>query len=264
MTAHTEKNTISGDKSTMEKTLAGKAALVTGGSRGIGRAITLRLSELGADVGFNYVNDKQSADELAALIEEKGGKVCSLQADVAEVEQIEHLFSNVRKAFGRLDILVNNAGIAVYRKIDEVTEQEFDRSFGINVKGLFFCCREAARHMENNGSIVNIGSSVTRVMMPTYGVYSATKGAVEQITKVLAKELGHRGIRVNTVSPGPVNTELFRQGKSEEQIDGLAAMAALGRIGEPEDIAELIGDLVGNGARWVTGQNILVNGGFTA
>ena len=241
-----------------------KVALITGGSRGIGRAISKRLSKMGMAVVINYAKDIQSAEELAAEINKKGGEALAIKADVSKIEQIGDLFDTVISRFGRLDILVNNAGIATYKRIEEFSEEEYDRMFNINVKGLFFCCKEAARQMADGGSIINIGSTVTRVMMPNYGGYAATKGAVEQITKVLAKELGNRNIRVNTVSPGPVDTVLFRQGKSEEQIDHLAQMAALGRIGCVDDIADMVGVLVDERSRWVTGQNILVNGGFAA
>lgn len=241
-----------------------KVALITGGSRGIGRAISLRLSQMGMAVVINYARDKQSAEELAAVIKKKGGEALAIKADVSKVEQIGKIFDTVISRFGRLDILVNNAGIATYKRIEDFSEEEYDRIFDINVKGLFFCCREAARKMADGGSIINIGSTVTRVMLPDYGAYAATKGAVEQITKVLAKELGSRNIRVNTLSPGPVDTTLFRHGKSEEQIDHLAEMAALGRIGCVDDIADMVGLLVDERSRWVTGQNILVNGGFAA
>jgi len=246
------------------KSLEGKVALITGGSRGIGRAISLRLSRLGASVAFNYAGDTASARELLEIMQNSGGEALAMQADVSQVGQIEKLFGAVLSRFGRFDILVNNAGIATYKNIADFSEEEYDRIFDINVKGVFFCCREAAKKMEDGGSIVNIGSTVTRVMMPTYGAYAATKGAVEQITKVLAKELGIRGIRVNTVSPGPVDTELFRRGKTDEQIQQLAGMAALQRIGTVEDIADMVALLVKDDSRWLTGQNILVNGGFAA
>lgn len=241
-----------------------KVALITGGSRGIGRAISLRLSKMGMAVVINYARDKPSAEELAAEIKKKGREALAIKADVSKIKQIGEVFDTVISRFGRLDILINNAGIATYKRIEEFSEEEYDRIFDINVKGLFFCCKEAARKMADGGSIVNIGSTVTRVMLPNYGAYAATKGAVEQITKVLAKELGSRNIRVNTLSPGPVDTTLFRHGKSKEQIDDLAQMAALGRIGCVDDIADMVGVLVNERSRWVTGQNILVNGGFAA
>jgi len=248
----------------MDKICKDKVALVTGGSRGIGRAIVLRLSELGANVVFNYASDVESADRLVREIEEKGGSATTLMADMASVSDIKKMFDLVFSSYGRLDILVNNAGIATYKKIEDFSEQEYDRIFNINVKGVFFSCQEAARKMADNGCVINIGSTVTHVMLPTYGAYAATKGAVEQITKVLAKELGERGIRVNTLSPGPVDTRLFRTGKTVEQIEQMASMAALNRIGTVEDVANMVALLVDDRSSWVTGQNILINGGFAA
>ncbi len=248
----------------MNRPLTGKIAIVTGGSKGIGRAIVLKLSGLGAEVIINYAGDIEGAEKLARTVIENGDKAHVFRADVSKVEEIEKLFQSTVTRYGQLDILVNNAGAAKYKAIVDFTEHEFDQLFDLNVKGLFFCCREAARLMADNGCIINIGSSVTRLMLPTYSAYAATKGAVEQITKVLAKELGARAIRVNTVSPGPVDTKLFRAGKTDEQIRHLAGLAAFGRIGKPEDIADMVALLVDPQSGWVTGQNILVNGGFAA
>ncbi len=248
----------------MNRPLTGKVAIVTGGSRGIGRAIVIKLCGLGAEVIINYASDRSSAEELSRTVIANGDKAHVVRADVSKVEEIEKLFESVVTRYGRLDILVNNAGVATYKAIADFSEDEFDAIMNLNLKGLFFCCREAAKVIVDNGCIINIGSTVTRVMLPTYGAYAATKGAVEQITKVLAKELGPRAIRVNTLSPGPVDTELFRAGKTDEQIRQLAGLAALGRIGTPEDIADMVGLLVDPQAGWVTGQNILVNGGFAA
>ncbi len=248
----------------MVKRIDGKVAVVTGGSRGIGRAIVQKLHSLGAHVVFSYRRDLASADTLLDQLGAQSTTVRAIQADMSEVEEIDRLFAQVIAEFKRFDILVNNAGIAIYKNMADFSEEDYDRLFTLNVKGLFFCCRQAARHMADKGSIINIGSTVTRVMLPTYGAYAASKGAVEQITKVLAKELGGRGIRVNTLSPGPVDTELFRAGKSAEQIQQLASLAALGRIGETGDIADAVALLVDDQARWISGQNILVNGGFAA
>lgn len=150
------------------------------------------------------------------------------------------------------------------KPIAQVSEQEFDRVFNINVKGLFFCCQQAALKMRPHGKIINIGSSVTRVMLPYYGTYAATKGAVEQLTKVLAKELGEKQITVNTVSPGPTDTELFRSGKTEEQISSMAALSAFNRLATPQDIAQAVVLACSDDALWISGQNIMVNGGFVA
>ncbi len=249
----------------MDKTpLAGKVAIVTGGSRGIGSAIVRKLSTMGATIVFNYLQDKKSADLLVLEIEEMGGTATALRADMAKAGDIASLFETTVSNYGRLDILINNAGIAIYKKIEDFSEEEIDRIFDINIKGVLLCCQQAARQMADNGSIINIGSTVTRMMLPTYSAYAASKGAIEQITRVLAKELGERGIRVNTLAPGPVDTDLFRRGKSEETIKQLASFAAFGRIGTVEDIADMVSLLVDERARWVTGQNIPVNGGVAA
>jgi 3-oxoacyl-[acyl-carrier protein] reductase len=248
----------------MQTSLKNKTAIVTGASRGIGREIALKLGKLGAAVVVNHVNNAQLAKEVSSEIINMGGQAVPVQADMRSLSEIEALFDSAIQKFGALDILINNAGIALFKKIEEVTEEEFDNIFTTNVKGLFFACQQAAKKMADGGKIINISSSVTKVMMPTYGPYGATKGAVEQITKVLAKELGHRKIAVNSISPGPVDTELFRQGKSEEQITFLANMAAFGRIGTPNDIANAVALLVSEEAAWITGQNLCVNGGFIA
>lgn len=248
----------------MEITLKGKTAIVTGASRGIGREIALKLGKLGAAVVVNYASNAKSAEDVASEIMEMGGRATPRQADVRKLQDIEALFDNTIERYGAVDILVNNAGIIIHKKVEDVTEEEFDNIFASNVKSLFFACQQAARKLSDGGRIINMSSSVTKLMMPTYGAYAATKGAVEQITKVLAKELGHRGITVNSLSPGPTDTDLFRKGKTEEQINHLANMAALGRIGTPADIANAIALLVSDDAGWITGQNICVNGGFIA
>ncbi|MBA2882511.1 3-oxoacyl-[acyl-carrier protein] reductase [Desulfosalsimonas propionicica] len=248
----------------MQAGLKNKTAIVTGASRGIGRAIALKLGQSGASVVVNYANNAKAADEVVSQIIENGGQAFSLQADMQKISEIKALFDASERHFGSIDILVNNAGIALFKKIADITEKEFDDSFALNVKGLFFACQQAAQKMADGGKIINISSSVTKMMLPDYGVYAATKGAVEQITKVLAKELGHRKIAVNAISPGPVDTELFRQGKTEQQIQNLADMAAFGRIGTPGDIAGAVLLLVSGEAGWISGQNLCVNGGFAA
>lgn len=248
----------------MNGPLKSKVAVVTGGSSGIGRAVVQKLSRLGASVVFNYHRNKEGGQLLAEEIVAGGGRAAAVAADMAQKDDIVALFDTALTDHGRLDIVVNNAGIAIYKKVEEFTEEEIDRIFAVNVKGVFYCCQQAASHMADNGSIINIGSTVTRVMLARYSAYAASKAAVEQIGRVLAKELGERGIRVNTLSPGPVDTDLFREGKSADQIEALASMAALNRIGTVDDIADMVALLVDDGARWVSGQTILVNGGFAA
>ena len=243
--------------------LSGKVALVTGSSRGIGRAIVERLSRQGAAVAINYFSNSDKAEEVVAGIVSNGGSAVALQADVSRLKDIQRLFEHTLAHFERLDIVVNNAGIRISKDVTDIVEEEFDRLFAINVKGTFFSCQLAARRMSDNGRIINISSAVTRMMLPGYAIYSASKAAVDQITRVLAKELGGRQITVNAVAPGPVDTELFRDGKTKEQIQEMAQMAALGRIGNVEDIADAVAFLASDDARWITGQTIHVNGGYT-
>jgi 3-oxoacyl-[acyl-carrier protein] reductase len=184
-----------------------------------------------------------------------------VQADVSKVAEVKRLFDISFERFGQLDILVNNAGVIVYKPLVDVTEAEFDRLFAVNVKGTFFACQEAAKRMAEGGRIINCSSSTTAMMLPNYAAYVASKGAVEQMTHILAKELGPRQITVNVVSPGPTDTELFSQGKTEQEKQRLAQMAALGRLGETQDIADVVAMLASNDARWITGQNIRANGG---
>jgi 3-oxoacyl-[acyl-carrier protein] reductase len=242
--------------------LDGKVALVTGASRGIGRAIAVRLGQDGAAVVVNYSGNHKAASETVATIETAGGRALAVQGDVGKVGDIQQLFDAAVKHFGRLDILVNNAGVMFNKPVADVTEEEYDRIFVVNVKGAFFACQQAAKRMADGGRIINFSSSTTAMMLPTYGAYVATKGAVEQMSHVLAKELGPRGITVNVVSPGPTDTELFGQGKTEQDKQRFAQMAALGRLGQPKDIADVVALLVSDEARWITGQNIRANGGM--
>ena len=242
--------------------LAGKVAIVTGASRGIGRAIALRLSQEGASVVVNYARGAQQAKEVVSAIEAAGGKALAVQADVSKTAEIRDLFDRTQETYSQIDILVNNAGVILYKPLAEVTEAEFDNLFAINVKGTFFACQEAAKRMAEGGRIVNFSSSTTAMMLPTYGAYVATKGAVEQLTRSLAKELGDRQITVNVISPGPTDTALFTVGKTAEQIQRFTQMTALGRLGKVEDIADVTAFLCSEQARWITGQNIRVNGGI--
>ncbi|WP_165235921.1 SDR family oxidoreductase [Aquisphaera insulae] len=242
--------------------LDGKVALVTGSSRGIGRAIAVRLARDGAAVVVNYAGNAAAAGAVAEEIQGTGGRAVAVKADVAVVAEVGRLFDEAIGHFGKVDILVNNAGVILYKRLVDVTEAEFDRLFAINVKGTFFCCQQAARRLADGGRIVNFSSSTTALMLPTYSAYVATKGAVEQLSHVLAKEVGARGITVNVVSPGPTDTELFNEGKTEEDRKRLAQMAAFGRLGRPEDIADVVAFLASDEARWISGQNVRANGGL--
>lgn len=242
--------------------LNGKIAIVTGASRGIGRQAVIQLAQSGAKVVVNYSSNRGKAEEVVKTIEQFGGQAAAIHADVSKVSEVEALFSETIERFGRVDILVNNAGILECTAIADVTEEMFDRHFAINVKGTYFTCQQAMKHMAKGGAIINFSTSVSGAMLPTYSVYAATKGAIEQLTRQLAKEFGPKDIVINCIAPGQVSTELFLNGKSQDLIDSFSRMNAFGRLGEPEDIANAIELLVSDKARWITGQTIRVNGGF--
>jgi 3-oxoacyl-[acyl-carrier protein] reductase len=241
--------------------LKNKVAIVTGAGRGIGAAIAKRLAAEGVKVIVNYSRSESEAASVVREIEKSGGAAAKVQADVREVADVVRLFDEAEKLYGNADILVNNAGAILYKPVAEVSEKEFDDLFDLNVKGTFFASQQAAKRLNNGGVILNFSSSTTAMMLPTYGAYVATKGAVEQFSHVLAKELGAKKIRVNVISPGPTETELFVTGKSQEQLDRAAGMAALGRLGQPEDIANVVAFLASDQGAWITGQNIRANGG---
>lgn len=242
--------------------LTDKVILVTGSSRGIGATIAQQLVTAGAKVIVNYANGKAAAEEVVLQIKNKGGDAIALQADVSKTDEVKNLFDQAIAHYGKIDVLVNNAGIMINSLIKDTTDDDFNRQFDINVKGTFNTLREAATRLADKGSIINFSTSVNRLMLPTYGTYVATKAAVEQLTRVFAKEVGARGINVNSISPGPTNTELFTQGKSQELIDRLASLSAFNRIAEPEDIANVVLFLASDEAKWITAQNLGVNGGM--
>ncbi|AQS06719.1 SDR family oxidoreductase [Clostridium beijerinckii] len=244
------------------RNLEGKVAIITGASRGIGSAIARQLSALGAKVVVNYSNNAVKAEEVVEEITKSGEQAVAIKADVSNIKDVERLFSETITKFGKVDILVNNAGVILYKLLSDVTEEEFDNLFNINVKGTYFACQQAMKHMEDNGRIINFSTSVVGSMFPTYSVYAATKGAVEQITRQLAKEFGPKKITINAVAPGPINTELFNVGKTDEQIEAIRQMNSFGRIGEPDDIANAIEFLVSDKAQWITGQTLRINGGY--
>ncbi|ETZ24712.1 SDR family oxidoreductase [Pedobacter sp. V48] len=244
------------------KTLKEKVILVTGASRGIGASIAHKLASAGAKVIVNYAGGKAAAEQTVSDIIKQGGDAIAIQADVSNTAAVKTMFDIAINHYGRIDVLVNNAGIMINKLLKDTTDEDFALQFDINVKGTFNTMREAATRLSDNGSIINFSTSVNRIMLPTYSTYVATKAAVEQLTRVFSKEVGCRGINVNSISPGPTNTELFTKGKPQEVIDRLASLSAFNRIGEPEDIAQVVAFLAGDEAKWITAQNIGVNGGM--
>ncbi len=243
-------------------TLKDKIILVTGSSRGIGAEIARQLTAAGAKVIVNYAGGKDAALQVVNDIKQQGGDAIALQADVSKSNEVKALFDAAIAHYGRIDVLVNNAGVMITKLIKDTSDEDFSRQFDINVKGTFNTMREAATRLADNGSIINFSTSVNRIMLPAYATYVATKAAVEQLTRVFSKEVGARGINVNSVSPGPTDTELFTNGKSEELIARLASLSAFNRIGEPGDIARVVVFLAGDDAKWISAQNIGVNGGM--
>ncbi|TCR63694.1 SDR family oxidoreductase [Bosea sp. BK604] len=241
---------------------ANKVAIVTGASRGIGAAIAERLARDGLTVVVNYAGNAGAAEALVRKIEAAGGHAISAQADVSDPAAVVRMFDSAEAAFGGVDVLVNNAGVMSLSPIGESTDELFDRQIAINLKGTFNGLREAARRLRNYGRIVNFSTSVVGTKMEAYGVYAATKAAVETLTAILSKELRGRSITVNAVAPGPTATDLFLDGKSPELVERLAKMNPLERLGTPEDIANTVSFLVGPDGGWVNGQVLRVNGGM--
>jgi 3-oxoacyl-[acyl-carrier protein] reductase len=245
----------------MSRELDGKVAIVTGAATGIGKAIAFAFGEAGARVVVNHLDTPDLAEAVVAEISRDGGEGLAFAADISDRVEFEAMVSATVDRFGRWDVLVNNAGIAVIKPFGEVTEDEFDRSFQVNVKGTFHGCQLALERMADGGRVINISSSTTGLMLPGYGIYDATKGAMEAMTHVIAKEFGQRRITVNAVSPGATETETYRIGKSKDFLAGLEAMSAFGRLGRPEEIAAVVAFLASDRGHWITAQNVRVNGG---
>jgi len=250
---------------TYTQKLDGKVAVVTGASKGIGADIAKQFAAEGAAVVVNYASSKEGADRVVDEIAKRGGKAVAVQADVAKKKDIERLFTETKKAFGQLDILVNNAGVYEFMPLEEVTEKKFHRMFDINVLGMLLVTQEALKHFNaEGGSIINIGSLASSLTPPTAVVYNATKGAVDAITRTLAKELGPRKIRVNSINPGMVITEgAIAGGYTEGDMRKMfESQTPLGRVGETEDIAPAAVFLASSDSAWITGETLRVAGGL--
>ena len=238
-----------------------RTAIVTGGSRGIGAAVVERLAKDGFNVVVNYAGKPAEADALVAKIAAAGGHARAVQADVSDSAAMRHMFDDAEQTYGGVDVLVNNAGIMQLSAIADADDAFFDRHIAVNLKGVFNGLREAAKRLRSGGRIISFSSSVVGLYMPTYAVYAATKAGVEAMAHVLSRELRGRNITVNVIAPGPTATELFLKGKTAEVIDHLAKLAPLERLGQPDDIANVVSFLAGPDAAWVNGQVLRVNGG---
>ena len=242
----------------MSLALEGKTALVTGSSRGIGRAIAERLAANGAAVVINYAGSRQSAQEAVKDVIAKGGKAAAIQADVSKPAEVHRLFNEAEKALGALDIVVANAGVYLSKPIIESTDDDYDHVFNVNTKGVFFTLREAARRVRDGGRIIVISSGGTKLPFANASLYLGSKGAVEQFVRSLSRELGSRNITVNTLSPGFTDTDML----SNDQVRVFgASLSAFNRVGTPEEVADVSVFLASDAARWVTGQNVQAGGG---
>ena len=245
--------------------LNGKVAVVTGASKGIGAGIAKEFAEAGASVAVNYASDKQGADRVVDEITKRGGKAIAIQGNVAKKADVEKLFAEAEKAFGKIDIVVNNAGVYEFMPLEEVTEQQFHRMFDTNVLGILLVTQEGLKHFNaNGGSIINISSLASSLTPPTAVVYNATKGAVDAITRTLAKELGPRKIRVNAINPGMVITEgVVTGGFHESDMRTMfESMTPLGRVGQTDDIAPASVFFASDDSKWITGETLLIAGGL--
>lgn len=241
--------------------LNNKVILVTGSSRGIGKEIAILLAKNGAKIIVNHSNSQKEAEDTVDEIKQNGGDAIAIKADVSDRSQVTQLFKKSIEAFGKIDVLVNNAGAMISKKLKDHTQQDFTKQFEVNVRGLFNTLQEADSKLSDNGNIINFSSSTAKLMLPNYAVYSATKAAVEQMTRVYSKEIG-RGISVNAIAPGATETAMFLNGKSQEQIDKLSAMNAFNRLAKPIDIARVVLFLASDNSKWISGQVIGANGGL--
>lgn len=239
----------------------GKVAIVTGSSRGIGAATAKRLALDGYSITVNYLRNRDLAQKNVVEIEKAGGKAISVQADVSDPAAVRRLFDATQEAFGGVDVVVSNAGVMRLSPFSNMTDEDFDRMMMVNFKGGFNVLRLAAQRVRDGGRIISLSSSITQLRSPTYGPYAATKAAQELFANVLAKELAGRQISVNAMAPGLVNTTLFTDGKTPEQIAGFAQRTPHQRIGEPEDIANVISALCSSDGMWINGQTVFANGG---
>ncbi|MBP0629669.1 SDR family oxidoreductase [Cupriavidus sp. AcVe19-1a] len=242
-------------------TTISQIALITGASRGIGASIARRLARDGFAIAINYASNAAEADALVAELVQAGASAIAIQADVSKAEQVQAMFATVEEKLGKIDVLVNNAGILKTAPLAQTSDDLYALNFAINTQGVFNTLREAATRLNEGGRIINLSSTTLALNLPGYAIYNGTKAAVEAFTRVFARELRGRRITVNAVAPGPVATDLFLNGKTEEQIQTFAKMPPLERLGQPDDIAAVVAFLAGKDGAWVNGQVLRANGG---
>ncbi|GAB5480647.1 MAG: SDR family oxidoreductase [Parasphingorhabdus sp.] len=246
--------------------LAGKVALITGSARNMGRAFAVTLAARGADIVVHHNGESSAtdADETARLVQENGARALITSGDLSNTASIKAMFASAKEAFGRIDIVINNAGVVIKKPVADVTEDDFDRAFGINTKAAFFVMQEAAKVIEDDGRIINMGTTLLGATTGMYGLYAGSKAALEDFSRALAKEIGARGITVNTVAPGPIDTPFFHGEENEQSTAYLSNMSPKGRLGQIDDIVPVIDFLASEESRWVTAQTLFINGGFLA
>lgn len=246
------------------RNLEGKVALITGSARNMGRAFAVALASKGADVVVHYhsENSKADAEETARMVKNEGRRALLVSGDLADSEVVTTVFNDAMAAFEKLDIVINNAGTVIKKPFIEYTPEDFDRSFGINAKAAFLVMQQAGKHLAEGGRIISMGTSLLGAFTGYYGVYAGSKAPLEHFTRALAKEVGHKGVTVNTVAPGPIDTPFFHGEENEQSVAYLKAASVANRLGEVEDIVPIIEFLTSEEARWVTGQTLFVNGGF--
>lgn len=249
-----------------KKELSGKVVIITGAARNMGRAFAVHLAQKGANVVIHYHNEKSKADarETAGLVEASGSKAGIFEGDLSNTGLVKKLFAYAMDTFGRVDIVINNAGLVIKKSFLDITEDDFDRSFGTNARAAFFVMQEAASVLSDNGRIINMGTTILGATIPYYAVYAGAKAPLEDFTRSLAKEIGHRGITVNVVAPGPIDTAFYHGAETRQSEERAAQASVAQRLGKVEDIVPVIGFLASPDAQWVTAQTIFVNGGYLA
>lgn len=249
-------------KASDTKRLKDKVALVTSSSRGIGAAIALRLAADGANVAINYMNSRGAADEVVEKISQLGSRASAFKANVSSEPEIKQLIEQVKSTFGKIDILVNNAGVFEGKPLDQIDLAHYQKVFDVNIKGVIATTIAALPHIPKGGRIVNLSSVAATSMFPGFSIYCATKAAIDALTRVWAQDVGPRGITVNAVAPGATSTDMLESGLNDDMKKFMISSTALGRLGEAEDIADVVAFLASDDARWVTGQSIVASGGI--